>query len=141
MPVYSQQGMTNYGGVICYRLSLFQGLLHQPRFVNFLRECHRSEDCVMNDKTSCVTCCLRDLATEYWKTAPTSAGKRCKQTQSKLQQALKHLCKVIDHGKSTIPRSILCSRLTVCRQGIPRWQSQNQLRPSRPRGAIELDLQ
>lgn len=41
----AQRGLDNLTGVLCYRHSLFQALLHQPKFVNWLEEYHRPELC------------------------------------------------------------------------------------------------
>jgi hypothetical protein len=66
MPASSQKGLVNVTGVICYRLSLLQALLHLPRFVNWLQDQHTAAQCVSNPGR-CVSCCLRSLSLEYWK--------------------------------------------------------------------------
>ena len=52
--------------VLCYRHSLFQALLHIPKFVNWLTEYHKFEDCCSENQARCVACALRDLANLYW---------------------------------------------------------------------------
>jgi hypothetical protein len=66
MPAANQQGLQNHTGVICYRLSLFQSLFHQPRFANWLVDYHQPERCVSDSRDGCASCCLRDLIIKYW---------------------------------------------------------------------------
>ena len=44
MKASSQQGMFN-PGVLCYRNSLLQALLHQPKFVHWIVRSHQPDDC------------------------------------------------------------------------------------------------
>ena len=69
MPASAQQGMPNLTGALCYRLSLFQSLLHQPRFVNWIIDSHQPEDCVSDSQEQCVSCSARLLTLEYWRGA------------------------------------------------------------------------
>ncbi|KAH8820518.1 hypothetical protein F5884DRAFT_866335 [Xylogone sp. PMI_703] len=62
----AQRGLANLTGVLCYRHSLFQALLHQPKFVNWLDEYHRPEQCVSESREHCVSCQLRVLSKVYW---------------------------------------------------------------------------
>ncbi|RFU32698.1 hypothetical protein B7463_g3648, partial [Scytalidium lignicola] len=62
----AQRGLANFTGVLCYRHSLFQALLHQPKFVNWLEEYHRPEHCVSESRERCVSCQLRVLSRVYW---------------------------------------------------------------------------
>ena len=39
------KGFQNFTGALCYRHSLFQALLHTPKFVHWLRDYHKPEDC------------------------------------------------------------------------------------------------
>jgi hypothetical protein len=45
MPALAQQGMSNFTGYLCYRLSFLQVLLHQSKFVQWVQEYHRPENC------------------------------------------------------------------------------------------------
>jgi uncharacterized UBP type Zn finger protein len=67
MPSNAQQGMPNFTGNLCYRVSLLQGLLHQPLFVSWIQKYHRKELCVSDSQDTCVSCLIRRLALEYWK--------------------------------------------------------------------------
>ncbi|KAG4428141.1 hypothetical protein IFR05_016374 [Cadophora sp. M221] len=66
MPVQSQKGMNNHTGAVCYRLSCLQALLHIPVFVNWVMDTLKPADCLSDTKADCVSCCLYELATEYW---------------------------------------------------------------------------
>lgn len=46
----------------CYANTIFQALLHAPKFVNWLEQEHQS--CIIED---CLTCALRGLSLNYWK--------------------------------------------------------------------------
>ena len=63
MPV--QKGMANLTGSLCYRHSLFQALMHMPKFVNWLLLNHDTEKCLSEDSKYCVACNLRDIAIAY----------------------------------------------------------------------------
>lgn len=52
--------------VLCYRHSLFQALLHIPKFVNWLTDFHKVKECCSENQARCVACALRDLACLYW---------------------------------------------------------------------------
>jgi hypothetical protein len=65
MPISSQRGMHN-PNVLCYRNSLFQALLHQPKLVNWLLQSHRPQDCVSDREEECLPCCLRLVTLGYW---------------------------------------------------------------------------
>jgi hypothetical protein len=40
-----QVGLRNLSGVLCYRHSVFQALLHTPKFCDWLMTCHAAKDC------------------------------------------------------------------------------------------------
>ncbi|KAI9764193.1 MAG: hypothetical protein M1835_007634 [Candelina submexicana] len=61
------QGMPNWNGVLCYRHSGLQGLLHVPKFVNWLEQEHTGDSCAM---TNCLACALRSLSEVYWWSPP-----------------------------------------------------------------------
>ncbi|KAI9048108.1 hypothetical protein LZ554_007904 [Drepanopeziza brunnea f. sp. 'monogermtubi'] len=65
MPASAQRGMTN-PGVLCYRLSLLQSLLHLPGFVNWVMDFLGPEQCVSNHCSDCVSCSLHQLCVAYW---------------------------------------------------------------------------
>src|ERR1700709_1039233 len=65
MPISSQKGMDN-PGTLCYRISLFQALFHQPQFVNWLLQYHQPQDCVSGREKECLPCWLRLLIVRYW---------------------------------------------------------------------------
>ena len=88
MPSGAQQGMPNLTGILCYRLSLLQCLLHQPQFVNWIQNFHREEFCVSDDLDSCVSCSIRRLTLEYWSGARSSAA------LTKVLQAMQALFKI-----------------------------------------------
>lgn len=52
--------------VLCYRHSMFQAILHVPKFFNWLTEHHKVGDCCAESQARCVACALRDLANLYW---------------------------------------------------------------------------
>ncbi|QSZ34527.1 hypothetical protein DSL72_006121 [Monilinia vaccinii-corymbosi] len=61
----AQRGLSNVTGVSCYRNSLLQGLLHLPKFFNFLVDQHPVETCV-NPRKDCLACSLSHLSARYW---------------------------------------------------------------------------
>ncbi|RAL61542.1 hypothetical protein DID88_009581 [Monilinia fructigena] len=65
MAVAAQRGLANVTGVSCYRNSLLQGLLHLPKFFNFLVDQHPVETCV-NPRKDCLACSLSLLSSRYW---------------------------------------------------------------------------
>ena len=48
--------------VMCYRNSMIQALLHAPKLVNWMEECHPS--CAQGNR--CTICALRSLSIQYW---------------------------------------------------------------------------
>lgn len=66
MPSSSRKGMANITGVLCYRNSLLQAILHSPKLINWLLLNHHADDCVEEDTDNCVACALRELAITYW---------------------------------------------------------------------------
>ncbi|KAK2624355.1 hypothetical protein QTJ16_006305 [Diplocarpon rosae] len=82
MPAFSQQGMCNHTGAICYRLSLLQSLLHIPVFVNWVMDSLAHVDCLADHRLECLSCALHKLATAYW-------------AKSSLLAPLKHLDNVL----------------------------------------------
>lgn len=64
MKLSFQKGLPNLTGALCYRISLFQALLHQPMFVNWLLDSHQPQDCVTDEE--CLPCALRLLVLGYW---------------------------------------------------------------------------
>lgn len=75
--------------VLCYRHSLFQALLHIPKFVNWLTEYHKEEDCCSENKAKCVACALRDLANLYWYGKTDGERKNISENLSHLNKILK----------------------------------------------------
>jgi hypothetical protein len=61
----AQKGMKNWTYFMCYRLSLFQALMHNVLIVQLFLDFHRPEACV-SDAGKCVACSLRLLILEYW---------------------------------------------------------------------------
>lgn len=67
MPVSAQQGMRNLTGVLCYRNSLLQSLLHQPQLCRWLMTQHQPQHCIhVVGSPACVACELRKLVQAYW---------------------------------------------------------------------------
>lgn len=75
------RGLQNLTGALCYRHSLFQGLLHTPKFVHWLVDYHKPKDCklecahyrclltclgVADNSGDCVSCNMRLLVMNYW---------------------------------------------------------------------------
>ncbi|TEY60154.1 hypothetical protein BOTCAL_0185g00170 [Botryotinia calthae] len=65
MPSNAQRGLSNVTGYACYRNSLLQGLLHLPKFFNFLIDQHPVETCEI-PKRDCLACSLSLLSSKYW---------------------------------------------------------------------------
>ncbi|KAM0177789.1 hypothetical protein ACHAPF_004052 [Botrytis cinerea] len=65
MPSNAQRGLSNVTGYACYRNSLLQGLLHLPKFFNFLFDQHPVETCEIS-KRDCLACSLSLLSSKYW---------------------------------------------------------------------------
>ncbi|KAF7933426.1 hypothetical protein BELL_0291g00090 [Botrytis elliptica] len=65
MPPNAQRGLSNVTGYACYRNSLLQGLLHLPKFFNFLIDQHPVETCDI-PKRDCLACSLSLLSSKYW---------------------------------------------------------------------------
>ncbi|KAF7960028.1 hypothetical protein EAE96_001628 [Botrytis aclada] len=65
MPSNAQRGLSNVTGYACYRNSLLQGLLHLPKFFNFLIDQHPVETCDI-PKRDCLACSLSLLSSKYW---------------------------------------------------------------------------
>ncbi|CAG8953849.1 hypothetical protein HYFRA_00006742 [Hymenoscyphus fraxineus] len=59
MPAAAQDGLKNFTGAICYRISLVQALVHIPQFVNWLHDYHTPDNCVVDDPTNCFACVFR----------------------------------------------------------------------------------
>lgn len=66
MPCKARRGLSNLTGVLCYRNSLFQALLHSPKFSNWFAKYHKTEDCVEDDPEHCVACKIRNFVQAYW---------------------------------------------------------------------------
>ncbi|PMD56484.1 cysteine proteinase [Hyaloscypha bicolor E] len=66
MPSSAQQGMKNLTGVLCYRHSLFQAILHCPQVAHWLRTYHSEESCIVDKQASCAACQLRTVIQTYW---------------------------------------------------------------------------
>lgn len=60
-----QKGLRNLTGVLCYRHSLFQALIHSPVIVNWLATHVRGMSCVEPDQEQCVPCAIKALALAY----------------------------------------------------------------------------
>jgi uncharacterized UBP type Zn finger protein len=61
-----QRGFENFNGVLCYRISLIQSLLHIPKLVTILLEFHIPSLCVVDNRKDCLACLLRGLVRAYW---------------------------------------------------------------------------
>lgn len=59
-------GFSNFTGVLCYRHSLFQAILHIPKFVNWIQGCHPPEKCCSQVGKACVACAFYKLSSLYW---------------------------------------------------------------------------
>jgi hypothetical protein len=110
MPSASQQGMPNLTGYLCFRISLFQCLVHQPQFVNFIQKFHPPQHCVSDDAGKCVSCLMRQMTLEYWRGARSSAD---------LSKVLQRMVKLFTSRKFTVSLSCVESSLT-CQVG---WAS------------------
>jgi ubiquitin C-terminal hydrolase len=66
-PPALQRGFDNFTGVLCYRISLVQALLHIPKLVTLLWDNHLPTLCVVDDRNDCSACALRSLVIAYWK--------------------------------------------------------------------------
>ncbi len=75
--------------VLCYRHSLFQALMHIPKFINWLVEFHKVEDCCSENAATCVACALRDLASLYWYGKTNGERKNISETLSYLNKILR----------------------------------------------------
>jgi hypothetical protein len=93
MPTSAQKGISN-PGPLCYRISLLQTLLHQPKFVNWLLESHRPKDCVSDRPDECVPCFLVHLVLAYWKG---------EQHSVKISAAFHGIDKLFEYRKSCFP--------------------------------------
>ncbi|KAG9235006.1 hypothetical protein BJ875DRAFT_440733 [Amylocarpus encephaloides] len=74
MPVEQQRGFDNFTGVLCYRISLFQALLHVPLLVTLLWQYHLPSACTAEDRTKCLACTFRSLIVAYWKAKAPGGG-------------------------------------------------------------------
>ncbi|PMD38982.1 cysteine proteinase [Hyaloscypha variabilis F] len=79
----AQKGMPNLTGVLCYRHSLFQALIHCPQVAHWLRNYHPQEACLADKRAKCVACHLNAVIQAYW------TGK-----SSELTKALENINKV-----------------------------------------------
>jgi uncharacterized UBP type Zn finger protein len=62
-----QRGFENFTGVLCYRISLIQSLLHIHKLVTLLWDFHGPSVCVVDNPQDCSACHLRRLIIAYWK--------------------------------------------------------------------------
>ncbi|KAH8593345.1 hypothetical protein B0O99DRAFT_596566 [Bisporella sp. PMI_857] len=60
-----QQGMSN-PNILCYRNSLLQAVLHQPKLVNWFVQNHGPDDCCVESGTRCLNCLVKRVIEEYW---------------------------------------------------------------------------
>ncbi|TAQ85144.1 hypothetical protein B7494_g6534 [Chlorociboria aeruginascens] len=81
MPTSNQSGMTNLTGVLCYRHSLLQALLHLPMLVNWIINHLRPHLCCADSHQVCVSCALFALVQEYW----------CSRSTTGVTKALRHI--------------------------------------------------
>ncbi|KAE9372167.1 cysteine proteinase [Stipitochalara longipes BDJ] len=66
MPSSAQKGMPNLTGVLCYRHSLFQALIHCPQVAHWLRTYHSQEACLADKQANCVACHFHAVIQTYW---------------------------------------------------------------------------
>ncbi|KAL3427571.1 ubiquitin carboxyl-terminal hydrolase [Phlyctema vagabunda] len=66
MPPSARKGLANLTGALCYRSSLIQVLLHQPKLVSWLEKFHQPHQCTAEVPGRCVTCALHQFSKVYW---------------------------------------------------------------------------
>lgn len=85
--VDKRPGFNNFTGVLCYRHSLFQAILHIPKFINWLHKCHKPENCCTM-ANNCVACAFYILVEIYWYGRPTEEYKNVSAILKRLDSVL-----------------------------------------------------